>query len=93
MFMEAGSPKLALREYIGINDYEKTLATYSQLFTDVAKFFPQLGKGRSAPTAWMFMDAEPPRTKGKSTEMDGDEEALVSRLCADVAAVFAQLER
>jgi hypothetical protein len=97
MFMEAGSPKSALDEYVGINDHEKTLATYfqSQLFTDVAKFFARLEKkGKSRPTAWMFMDAQPPRrSKDKSAEMDRDEEALASRLCTDVAAVFAQLER
>jgi len=95
--MEAGLPKSALGEYVRINDYEKALATYfqSQLFTDVSKFFAQLEKkGKSQPTAWMLMDAKPTRgAKDKSAEMDGKEEALASRLCADVAAVFAQLER
>jgi len=96
MFVEAGSPKLALCEYVRINDYEKTLATYfqSQLFTDVAKLLPQPEKkGKSQPIAWMFIDVEPPRTMGESAELDGDVEALIGRLCANVAAVFAQLER
>jgi len=93
--MEAGSPRLALGEYVRINDYEKALATYfqSQLFTDVSKFFSQLEKnGGPQAIAWMFVDARPPkRAKDTFAEMGGDE-ALASRLCADVAAVFTQLE-